>query len=132
MSVRRAGILTATIILATFLTAGGLAAHGRLLRAEPAPGTRVTVAPKVVRVWFTLTEGEELDVRRSTLSVWNSAGARVDDGKGGVDLNDLDRSSMIVRLKALKPGTYTVKWKVITDPDGAVAQGSFRFTLVGR
>ena len=114
----------------TVLPAGPALGHAKLLKASPAPGAKVTVAPQVVQAWFKLSAGEELDAERSTISVWNAAGKRVDDGKGGVDLKDLDRLSMIVRLKPLPPGTYTVKWKAVSDPDGAVAQGRFTFTVL--
>jgi len=119
----------AAVVLAA-LPAGPAGGHSKLLKASPAPGAKLTAAPKVVRAWFTVSAGEELDAERSTISVWNAAGKRVDDGKGGVDLADLDRRSMIARLKPLAAGTYTVKWKAVSDPDGAVAQGSFRFTIV--
>jgi len=124
-----AAAVVAAVALAVIPTASVLG-HGKLAKAQPAPGARVTVAPKVVRAWFTLSAGEELDASRSTISVWNAAGKRVDDGKGGVDLKDLDRLSMIVRLKPLTPGTYTVKWKAVSDPDGGVVQGSFKFTIL--
>ena len=120
--------LVAAVGLAVIPTASVLG-HGKLAKAEPAPGAKVTVAPKVLRAWFSLSAGEELDASRSTISVWNAAGKRVDDGKGGVDLKDLDRRSMIARLNPLAPGTYTIKWKAVSDPDGAVSQGSFRFTF---
>ncbi|MGH7752631.1 MAG: copper resistance CopC family protein [Gemmatimonadales bacterium] len=112
------------------LPAGAALAHAKLLRAQPAPGAKVTIAPTTVRVWFKLAAGEELDASKSLLSIWNAAGKRVDDGKGGVDLKDLDRLSMVARLKPLKPGTYTVKWKAVSDPDGGVARGSFTFTVL--
>jgi methionine-rich copper-binding protein CopC len=77
-----------------------------------------------------LSGNEEVDPERSRISVLDSTGRRVDDGKGGVDLNDLDRRSMIVRLKPLKAGVYTVKWKAVSAPDLSVAQGVFRFRVV--
>jgi len=81
-------------------------------------------------VWFTLADAnEELDAKRSTLSVLDAHGKQVDDGKGGVDLNDLSHKSMIVRVQSRQPGTYTVKWKAVSSPDQEVTQGSFRFTV---
>jgi len=107
------------------------AAHARLVRADPARGSTLATPPTVVRLWFQLG-GEELDPRRSVVSVWDVRGRRVDDGKGGVDLDDLDRTSMIARLKPIGPGSYTVRWRAVSSPDGSVAQGSFRFTVVRR
>jgi methionine-rich copper-binding protein CopC len=124
-------MLTAVIASALVaLPAGAALGHAKLLRAQPAAGAKVTIPPTIVRAWFKLSAGEELDVSRSTLSVWNVAGKRVDDGKGGVDLKDLDRLTMIARVKPPSPGTYTVKWKAVSDPDGGVARGSFKFTVL--
>ncbi len=129
MRLRLFAIITATM-LAGLTQRGDVSAHAKILRAEPAPGSRVDIAPKAVRIWFTLSGNEELDPERSTISVLDSRGRRVNDGKGGVDLNDLDRRSMIVRLKPLKAGVYTVKWKAVSAPDLSVAQGAFQFRVV--
>jgi methionine-rich copper-binding protein CopC len=100
--------------------------HAKLLRAQPSPGGTVSVAPALVRAWFS----DELDPTHSTLIVTDSRGRRVDDGRGGVDLNDLDRKSMLARLRPIGPGAYTVKWKAVSADDKYVAQGTFRFTVV--
>ncbi|MDR5696006.1 MAG: copper resistance protein CopC [Armatimonadota bacterium] len=127
---RRALILGFLLFLgAALIRVGGTLAHARLLRAEPPPGSVVKTPPAVVRLWFALAPNEELDPRRCTLSVWDRQGRRVDDGKGGVDLNDLDRRTMVARLKPIGPGTYTVRWKAVTAPDRGASQGSFRFTV---
>jgi methionine-rich copper-binding protein CopC len=117
------GLLIAAALMATLPAAAW--AHAKLRRAEPAPGSAVATAPKLVRVVF----NEELDVKRSTLSVWDGRGTRVDDGKGGVDLNDMDHASMVAKLKATRPGIYTVRWKAVSADDKFVAQGSFRYTV---
>ena len=128
---RPVGLLIAVILV---LGAGTLvlteqgAAHARLVRADPSPGATVKTAPKMVRLWFKLG-GEELDPQRSAVSVWDQRGKRADDGKGGVDLDDLDRASMIARLRPIGPGAYTVRWKAVSVPDGSVAQGRFQFTV---
>ena len=123
------GVMLA-LVLSVLIQKGTVAAHAKFLRAEPAPNSTVTSAPQVVRVWFTLASAdEELDAKRSTLSVLDARGKQVDDGKGGVDLNDLSHKSMIVRVQSRQPGTYTVKWKAVSSPDQEVTQGSFRFTI---
>jgi methionine-rich copper-binding protein CopC len=85
----------------------------------------VRAVPAVVRAWY----NDELDPKHSALGVWDARGKRVDDGKGGVDLNDLDRKSMLARLRPLPPGVYTVRWTAVSLDDQNVAKGSFRFTL---
>lgn len=122
------GYLAATLV---FGMPTALRAHAKLTKAEPAPGSTVRTPPRVVRLWFVLG-GEELDPKRSAVSIWDSRGKRVDDGKGGVDLDDLDRLTMIARLGPIGPGTYTVRWKAVSTPDGSVAQGTFRFTVAPR
>ncbi|MGH2397081.1 MAG: hypothetical protein ACRDFW_08850, partial [bacterium] len=78
-------------------------AHVRLIRTDPSPSSVLFSPPRVVRLWFRLGSIEELDPRSSVVSVWDGRGRRVDHGKGGVDLNDLDRRSMIVRLRPVGP-----------------------------
>jgi methionine-rich copper-binding protein CopC len=123
----RAALVGAVVLTCAWQT--GAFAHAKLLRAEPVPGSTVTLAPRVVRLVFALSPGEELDVQRSTVSVWDAGNRRVDDGKGGVDLDDLDRRTMIARLRPIGPGTYTVRWRAVSAPDLHVAQGSYRFTV---
>lgn len=118
------------IVLAVVLVIQGSAgAHSKLLRAEPAPNSTLRQPPRAVKLWFSLTGTEELDVKQSTLSVVDSSGRRVDDGKGGVDLNDMDRRSMIAALKPIGAGVYAVRWKAVSSPDLDVRRGSFRFTV---
>jgi len=113
-------------ILAFVVILSGVAfGHARLLKSEPPNDAMLRVPPKVVRIWF----NDELDPKQSSLSVWDSQGKQVDDGKGGVDLNDLDRTSMIVMLMPIGPGTYTVRWRAVSVDDLNVAQGTFRFTV---
>lgn len=118
-------IVVAMGVVMALVQAEGIVAHAKLVRAQPAPRSTVKVAPRTVQVWF----NDELDPKRSTISVSDSRGTRVDDGKGGVDLDDLDRRSMIVRLKAMGPGVYTVRWKAVSADDRYVAQGRFPFTV---
>ncbi|MGH2372098.1 MAG: copper resistance CopC family protein [bacterium] len=119
------GFLVAVAIAGSLPAGGVIWSHGKLLRSEPAPDSTVKTAPRVVRAWF----NDELDAKRSTISVTDARGRRVDDGKGGVDLQDMDRKSMIARLKPAAPGSYTVTWKAVSVDDGFVAKGSYRFKI---
>ena len=121
----RTSVVVAFVLLAVLVVTTAASAHAKLVRAEPAPGNTVKIAPRVVRAVF----NDELDPKGSTVTVVDSRGRRVDDGKGGVDLNDLDRKTMVVTLRAIGPGTYTVRWKVTSADDQYVASGSFRFTV---
>src|SRR5713101_5729231 len=106
------------LVLSVLVHQGTVWAHAKFLRGDPAPGSTVKAAPQVVRVWFTLAAAnEELDPKRSTLSVWDINGKQVDNGRGGLDLNDLDHKSLMARMKPLRPGKYTVRWKAVSTPD---------------
>lgn len=129
MSTERLALALLVVAMCLIVQGGDVAAHSKLDRADPKPGSTVTTSPKKVMVWFNITRGEELDPKRSTLTVTDSRGKRVDDGKGGVDLKDMDRRTLVVGLKAIGPGTYLVRWKAVTSPDRDVASGSFRFTV---
>jgi methionine-rich copper-binding protein CopC len=116
------GALAALGVLVMVLTVG---AHAKLVRAEPRPGGTVTAPPAVARAWF----NDELDVKRSLMRVTDRNGARVDRGDGRVDLDDLDRKSMLVQLRLLAPGTYTVRWTAVSADDQYAARGTYRFTV---
>ena len=103
-------------------------AHAKIQSADPKSGSTVATAPKMVKIVFALAPDESLD-KTSTISASDSHGRRVDDGKGGVDLNDMDRKTMTAMLKPIAAGSYTVRWKAVSNPDKDVAQGSFTFTV---
>jgi methionine-rich copper-binding protein CopC len=122
---RRHAVVTAAGFVTLMLVAAAAWGHAKLLRAVPAPGSTIARAPTVVQVWF----NDELDPARSGISVWNARAQRVDDGRGGVDLTDLDRKSMKVGLKPIAPGGYTVRWRAVSADDLFVSTGTFTFIL---
>lgn len=127
---RRWTCIVVNFILVAFLLTGALFdstawAHAQLVRGEPKPGSTVEAAPNVVRAWFQ----EELASKGSSLAVWDARSRQVDNGKGGLELNDMDRKSLAATLKPIGPGTYAVKWTAVSADDGNVAKGSFRFTV---
>ncbi len=117
--------ILAAVLVGSLILAPSAGAHAKLSRADPKPGSTIKTIPGVVRAWFS----EELDAKGSALSVWDSHGKRKDDGKGGLDLNDMDHKSLIAKLQPIGPGTYTVKWTAVSTDDKNVAQGAFRFTV---
>jgi methionine-rich copper-binding protein CopC len=122
---RRHAVVTAAGFVTLMLVAAAAWGHAKLLRAVPAPGSTIARAPTVVRVWF----NDELDPVRSGISVWNARAQRVDDGRGGVDLTDLDRMSMTIALKPVGPGRYTVRWRAVSADDLFVSTGAFTFIV---
>ena len=119
------GPLGAAVALTALLLGTGVAwSHAFLERAEPRVGSTVKAAPSQVRVWFT----EALEPAFSTLEVVNQSGDRVDRGPAQVDA--ASPAMLQVPLKPLAPGTYRVKWRVLSV-DTHVTEGDFTFRITG-
>ena len=116
------GLGAAVALTALLLWAGVAWSHAFLERAEPRVGSTVKAAPSQVRVWFT----EPLEPAFSTLEVVNKSGERVDLGPARVDA--ASPAVLQVPLKPLAPGTYRVKWRVLSV-DTHVTEGDFIFRV---
>jgi hypothetical protein len=115
--------LGAAVALTALLLGTGVAwSHAFLERAEPRVGSTVKAAPSQVRVWFS----EALEPAFSTLEVVNERGERVDRGPAQVDA--ASRALLLVPLKPLGPGTYRVRWRVLSV-DTHVTEGDFTFRV---
>jgi copper resistance protein C len=114
--------LGAVLAGALLLGAGAAWGHAFLDRAEPRVGSTVKSPPSLVRAWFT----QELEPAFSTLEVVNNKGERVDSGPAQVAA--ATRTLLQVPLKPLAPGTYRVKWRVLSI-DTHVTEGDFTFTV---
>lgn len=114
----RAAVVVLLIVL------GGSAAHAHafLDRAEPGVGSTLAAAPAQIRIWFT----EALEPAFSTIAVTDSQGHAVAKGKAKIDA--ADPMLLEVELMPLAPGTYTVKWRVISV-DTHPTEGDFTFTV---
>ncbi len=111
-----------TFATATFLLmAGATAAHAHafLEHAEPRVGSTVPTEPKEV----VLTFSENVEAAFSSVEVSDAKGARVDQGKPRVSA-----TTMRVSLKPLPPGTYHVRWKVLSV-DTHSTEGNFPFQV---
>lgn len=110
------------IILAAACLAGHSAwAHAFLDRASPAVGSEVSGSPPSL----TLTYTEPVEPLFSTVQVTAATGARVEDGK---PTPQEDGRVLVVKLKTLPPGVYTVAWHV-TSVDTHKTEGHFTFTV---
>jgi methionine-rich copper-binding protein CopC len=110
-------------LLAPLLSAAAAHAHAFLDHAEPRVGSSVGAAPRQLSLWFT----QNLEPAFSGAQVVDSAGSRVDTG---ARVDAANRSLMRVPLKSLRPGSYTVRWRVLSV-DTHTTEGSFSFQ-VGR
>ena len=113
-------ILTlATTALLTLLTATFAEAHAFLDHAEPRVGSTTPTAPKEVVLFFS----QNLEPAFSSVEVSNASGTRVDQGKPKIS-----ETTMRVGLKALPPGTYRVRWQVLSK-DTHTTEGNFTFNV---
>jgi methionine-rich copper-binding protein CopC len=109
-----------TFAISTLLTvmAGATAeAHAFLDHAEPRVGSTVPTAPREL----VLSYSQNLEPAFSSVEVSDANGARVDLGKPKIGA-----STMRVGLKPLSPGTYKVRWHVLSV-DTHTTEGSFSF-----
>jgi len=125
----RAGLLAlSAALLASALLVAKAGAHALLLGSEPETGAVLEDSPEHVAAWFS----EELDSGLSSMRVFDAEGRQVDGGDGGVDLNDLDHTSMVASLPpSLPAGTYTVRWAVVSADDDDMTEGEFSFSVGG-
>jgi methionine-rich copper-binding protein CopC len=112
----RISIPAAAILLAV-MPSTGAQAHSFLDHAEPRVGSTVPTAPRELALFYT----QNLEPAFSSVEVSDANGARVDLGKPTISA-----STMRVGLKPLPPGTYRVRWHVLSV-DTHTTQGSFTF-----
>ncbi len=115
----RYSAILALVLLSLCMKTGAASAHALLDHADPRVGNTVK-SPHVVSLWFT----QNLETAFSTVEVFDSNGARINTGNAAVDKTD--RKLLRVPVKALPPGTYTVKWRVLSV-DTHTTEGNFTF-----
>jgi len=114
-----------TILIVLFCCLAGVSAasaHAFLEHADPRVGSTVKVSPTEVKIWF--TEGVILPF--SSLKVVDASGKEVQ--KSDKHLDPAHSDVLIVSVPPLKPGKYTVSWRV-TAVDTHVTQGTFHFEV---
>ena len=104
------------------VAAAPAAAHAFLDHALPAVGSTVHEAPHSVRLWFS----ERIEPAFSRVIVLDASGKAVDAGDSHVDSSDA--SILSATLPVLAPGTYRVKWRVVSI-DTHVTEGDFTFEI---
>jgi methionine-rich copper-binding protein CopC len=112
----------APALVACLLTASIAAGHAVLQRAEPLIESKLKRSPDEVKLYFS----ERLEPRYSALRVLNDLGVQVDRRDSRVDR--ANPALLRATLPALPPGTYTVRWRVLSI-DADVTEGSFTFRI---
>jgi methionine-rich copper-binding protein CopC len=110
------------VMVSLALAATGASAHAFLVRSSPAARATLARPPERVQLWF----NERLEPAYSRASVWDGGGKQVDAADAAVDAAEPTR--LTVGVPALKPGTYTVKFRVLSV-DGHVVESQFPFTV---
>lgn len=109
-----------TFAMATMLTmiaSAAAEAHAFLDHAEPLVGSTVATAPREISLTYT----QNLEPAFSSVEVTDASGKRVDLGKPS-----FSGPVMRVGLKPLPPGTYSVRWHVLSV-DTHKTEGRFTF-----
>lgn len=119
---RRLAALFGLLAALLFFLPGTALAHAVLENAEPRSGAVVEQSPPWVRIKF----NEPVEAAFTPLMVYDRTGNRVDKGDAQIDPGD--RSAVIVGLKPLPEGFYTVSYRV-TSADGHPVEGAYGFTV---
>lgn len=114
------GLLFVVFILTPVLPA---MAHANLVRSEPPANTRLDTPPDELRIYFT----EPLEAGFSQIEILNSQGEVLDLPSS--TMSETDNQLLILSTKTLSDGIYTVSWRVVSQTDGHLTQGSFPFTI---
>jgi len=102
----------------------GVWAHASLVKSVPIHRAVLARVPARVQLWF----NERLEAHFCALSVWNASGQQVDSGD--VQVGPDDPKKLSVGLAVLVPGTYTVKYRVLSV-DSHIVEHQFTFTVRG-
>lgn len=111
--------LVAVVILASPTPATG---HASLIRAEPPANVILETPPTSLRLWY----DEEVAPGLSVVSILDRTNFVAVQG-GVVDARD--PKVMQLPVQSLRPGIYTVSWKVLSAVDGHITRGAFAFTF---
>jgi copper resistance protein C len=121
LSIRRLAVAALLAVAAAALS-GAAQAHAFLRHATPAVGSTLSASPPELTLDYT----EAIEPRFSGIDVLDAQGQPV--GAGDLHLAPDNAKRLIIGLKRLGPGTYTVKWHVISV-DTHHTEGAFTFSV---
>ena len=118
--IRRAA---AGLVLAGFVAAAPPAAwaHAGLASADPPPGATLGAAPTEIRLTFS----EQPVAALSTVAVVDRSGRSFQTGRPTV--GDAGPLTLVVPVRSLSKGVYTVRWRIDSAVDGHATTGAFSF-----
>lgn len=106
------------------LMASTVHAHSALIRAEPGSRATLTESPKVIRLWF----NEPVEAAFSKVMLEKADGKAL-TGVGVPKAAPDDAKQLIIQLPILAPGTYRVRYHVLSV-DGHVVDWGYGFRVV--
>jgi copper resistance protein C len=114
--------LLGVALLAIFALPIPVFAHAIMVKSQPVVDSTIAESPKQVDVWFNDKVGSEY----KALAVIDSAGKRVDNKDAAQET--FDQSHLYVTIPQLPPGTYNVRYRVVSL-DTHIVTGKFKFTI---
>ncbi|MSS76180.1 MAG: copper resistance protein CopC [Methyloglobulus sp.] len=109
-------------LLASLVLPMPVFAHAIMVKSQPVVDSTIAESPKQVDVWFNDKVGSEY----KALAVIDSAGKRVDNKDAAQET--FDQSHLYVTIPQLPPGTYNVRYRVVSL-DTHIVTGKFKFTI---
>jgi copper resistance protein C len=123
MKMRRLILTTGLAIGSLVCWSAPLLAHSFPKTEQPAAGQTLSTAPSEVSIKY----DAPIEQLFAKLQVLDAAGNNMAVGQ---PLVSSDGYTLTVKVNALKPGTYTVKWSVVCI-DTHHTQGSYSFKVAG-
>jgi copper transport protein len=117
-------LVAAQVALVALIAAHGVAfGHAELVSSVPAANASITASPPQLVLTFT----EAIDPANSSLTLLGPDGSPV-AGAGALRVNDA-ATTATADVPALRPGIYTVSYRVTSATDGHVTSGQYAFLL---
>src|SRR5579864_5390797 len=109
--------------VATLLAGVRVSAHAEMTKSSPANGAALTSSPSAIQAWFS----EELATHGNYLHLYDAHNKQL--GTGGLDPKVSSHEVLRLAPPRLSPGSYLVRWHVVSADDNAVSEGYFRFSV---
>lgn len=116
-------LLPLLCLILTLVFAFPVNAHANLLRSDPVANERLEQTPDIIQLYFS----EPLESNFSRIEIRNAQGEVLD--MPAAELSPDDPTLLTLIPTNVPDGVYTVAWRVVSQTDGHMTQGSFPFTV---
>ena len=114
-----------SLVLSLCITPGAALAHARVKSSTPTNGATVPTGLTEITIIFT----EDISVDQSSAQVVGGGGAGTPMAGVVATVNRADRTKMTIKTNPLPDDTYAVKWRVVTEDDNGITNGTITFTV---